>query len=330
MRVFLISFLLISVALIPVSSLAVGVTGQRAHGPTVPDDVELVSTIDELAAMFNSEQCAECHEEIYEQWKNSGKFRSFSTERVRQTWRTFIKQGLERETKADWSGEPVNRMSLKSHCLWCHEPRIKYATDELVAEIIDMIVASVDDPDKAKRDEAVQQLSKLNLGCYGCHNMFAIKDGYWGNKPVVDAIYGPTGEVDQTNHQENVEGINQTLKSEYLKESKYCARCHHGCPDSVPHWQCRTLYTSYLENYKTNLGGDKRCQDCHMPIDPEIEMASHRFPGVHDKEFFGNAMDIGIKAEITHFINNYKNELTPTLCLDVILTSKSGHGLPNG
>ncbi len=329
MRSILSLFLLIVVALIPLTADASSSQG-GAHAPTVPDSTALVSTIDELAAMFNSEQCGECHEEIYEQWKHSGKSHAFSTERVRQTWRTFIKQGLDKEQKKDWSGSHVNRMSLKSHCMWCHEPRIKYATDDLVAELIDLIIVSVDDPDQAKRDSAVTELSKLNLGCYGCHNMFAIKDGYWGNKPVVDAIYGPTGEVDQENHQENVEGVNQTLKSEYLTESKYCARCHHGCPDSVPFWQCRTLYTSYLENYKTNKGGDKRCQDCHMPIDPEIEMASHRFPGVHDKQFFGDAMDINIEAEISHFINNYKNELTPALCLNVIMTSNSGHGLPNG
>ena len=67
-----------------------------------------------------------------------------------------------------------------------------------------------------------------------------------------------------------------------------------------------------------------------MPMDPEIEMASHSFPGVHDKKFFGDAMDINIEAELTHTINNYGNELSPTLCLDVILTSNSGHGLPNG
>ena len=328
--------LLISVAIVPFNVDASSSSGQRAHAPTVPENVELVSTIDELAAKFNSSQCGECHEEIYEQWQHSGKSHAFSTERVRQTWRTFIKQGLDRETQPEWNGAQPTRMSIKSHCLWCHEPRIKYATDELVAEIIDMIITSVDDPEQSKRDAAVKQLSKLSLNCYGCHNMFALQEGknnsggYWGNAPKADAIYGPTGEVDQTNHQENVEGINQTLKSEYLTESKYCARCHHGCPDSVPFWQCRTLYTSYLENYKTNLKGDKRCQDCHMPIDPEIEMASHRFPGVHDKTFFANAMEITIDAEATHFINNFKNELTPALCLNVIMKSNSGHGLPNG
>jgi len=329
MRSILSFFLLIVVALIPLTADASSSQG-RAHVPTVPESTPLVSTIDELAAMFNSDQCGECHEEIHEQWKNSGKAHAFSTERVLQTWRTFIKQGLDRETKKDWSGSQVNRMSLKSHCLWCHEPRIKYATDELVVEIIDTIITAVDDPDASKKEAAVKELSKLSLNCYGCHNMFALKDGYWGNKPAVDAIYGPTGEVDQTNHKENVEGINQTLQSKFLTESKYCARCHHGCPDSVPFWQCRTLYTSYLENYKTNKGGDKTCQNCHMAMDPEIEMASHRFPGVHDKTFFASALDIDIEAEISHFIDNYKNELTPALCLNVILTSNSGHGLPNG
>ncbi len=328
MRFLLTLFMLIALALVPLSAHASG--SSRAHAPTVPDNVGLLSTIDDLANLYNSEQCGECHEEIYDQWKQSGKSHAFSTERVLQTWRTFIKQGLDKETKPDWDGSKLTRQSIKSHCLWCHEPRIKYATDDLVAEIVDKIIVSVDDPDQGKRDAAVKELSKLNLGCYGCHNMFALQDGYWGNKPHADAIYGPTGEVDQSNHKENVEGINQTLKSDFLKKSKYCARCHHGCPDSVPFWQCRTLYTSYLENYKTNVGGDKSCQDCHMPMDPEIEMASHRFPGVHDKTFFSNAMDIGIEAEVSHFIDNYKNELTPALCLNVIMTSNSGHGLPNG
>jgi len=330
MRFLLTFFLLISVALIPLTSDASS-SGQRAHKPTVPESTELLSSIDDIAALYNSEQCGECHEEIYEQWKQSGKSHAFSTERVRQTWRTYIKQGLDREKKVDWTGEAVSRMSIKSHCLWCHEPRIKYATDELVAEIIDMIITSVDDPDQAKKDAAVTQLSKLNLGCYGCHNMFALKNGYWGNKPKVDAIYGPgKNEVDPENHNENVEGINQTLKTNFLSDPAYCAKCHHGCGDDTPFWQCQTLYTSYMRNYRENLGGDKTCQNCHMPTDPEIEMASHNFPGVHDKKFFGDAMDINIEAEVTHFINNYGNELTPALCLNVILTSNSGHGLPNG
>ncbi len=329
MRLIFTLVLLFSVALVPLTSDASS-SGKRAHDPTVPESIELLSSIDDIAAIYNSEQCGECHEEIYEQWKHSGKGHAFSSERVLQTWRTFIKQGLNKETKKDWSGSEVTRMSLKSHCLWCHEPRIKYATDDLVAEITNHIITAVDDPSKAKRDASVAELAKLNLGCYGCHNMFALPGGYWGNKPQVDAIYGPDkNEVDPENHNDNVEGINQTLTSEFLSSPKYCARCHHGCPDSVPFWQCQTLYTSYYEHYIAK-GGDKTCQNCHMPIDPEIEMASHSFPGVHDKKFFGDALDIEIKAEMTHFINNYKNELSNTLCLDVILTSNSGHGLPNG
>ncbi len=156
--------------------------------------------------------------------------------------------------------------------------------------------------------------------------MFAIKDGYWSNKPEEGAIYGPRGEEDpeEPKHEDF-----KTIKSEYLTTPKFCARCHHGCPDVVPFWQCRTLYSSYVENY-VEKGGKERCQDCHMkPADPEDPM-SHRFYGVHDKDFFAEAMELEIKAEATQFINNYKNELTPTLCLEVKLTSHSGHGLPNG
>jgi hypothetical protein len=328
MRFYVTFFMLISLALVPMAVDASSGAG-KAHAPTVPDQTLLVNTIDELAAKFNPEVCGECHEEIYEQWKHSPKSHAFSTERVLQTWRTFIKQGLDRETKKDWDGSEINRMSIKSHCLWCHDPRIKYATDELVQEIIEKIIISVDDPDQATRDKAVAELSKLNLNCYGCHNLFAVKGGYWANTPPADTIYGPTGDVEMETHQENIEWANTTIKSDYLTSVKFCARCHHGCPESVPFWQCQTLYTSYIENYALK-GGKKRCQDCHMPTDPEIEMASHSFPGVHNKEFFADAMDIAIDAEIVHTINNFKNELTPTLCLDVTITSNSGHGLPNG
>jgi hypothetical protein len=326
MRFLLTLLLLISLAFIPLSVSASG-SGTGAHGPTVHGET-LINSLDELAERFDTTVCADCHEEIYEDWTHSGHGRAFSTERVLQTWRTFIKQGLEKEDHLD-------KMAIKSHCLWCHAPHIKYATDELVSEIIGMIITAVDDPDESKREATKKELSKLNLNCYGCHNMFALKDGYWGNKPEKLAIYGPRGEQDPEELAHEVETnlgtITKTIKSEYLTSPQFCARCHHGCPDSVPFWQCQTLYTSYMENY-VDKGGDKRCQDCHMKReddDPD-NPRRHTFPGVHDKDFFADALEIEIEAETTQYINNYKNELTPTLCLNVKMTSHSGHGLPNG
>jgi len=153
MRLLLTVSLLIAVALVPLSSHASG-SGPGAHAPTVPGP--LISDLDELAAKFDTTVCADCHEQIHEEWSRSGHGRSFSTERVLQTWRTFIKQGLEKEDHLD-------KMAIKSHCLWCHAPHIKYATDELVSEIIDLIIQGVDDPEEAKREAAKKELSKLNL-----------------------------------------------------------------------------------------------------------------------------------------------------------------------
>jgi hypothetical protein len=317
MRSLITFFLLIALALIPLSANA-SESAKRAHDPTVPETVELISTIDELAAKFDPKVCADCHEQTHEEWTSSGHGRAFSTPRVLQTWRTFIKQGLERQPG-------LSRMDIKSHCLWCHAPVIKYATDELVSQIIDLIIDSVDAPDQAKRDASVKELSKLNLNCYGCHNMFAVQDGYWG-KHEEAIIYGPTGETDPKDPKH---ADYKTEKSAYLTSVNFCARCHHGCPDSVPFWQCKTLYTSYVENYALK-GGKERCQDCHMKPATADDPRNHKFPGVHDKEFFANAIEIDIEAETTHFINNYKNELTPTLCLNVKVISHSGHGLPNG
>ncbi len=316
MRFLLKIFLLIAVALIPLSAFASG-SGPGAHAPSVPG--ELLSTIDELAAKFDPKVCADCHDQIYEDWTHSGHGRAFSTPRVLQTWRTFIKQGLERQPG-------LTRMDIKSDCLWCHAPAIKYATDELVSQIIDMIIDSVDAPAQAKRDEAVKELSKLNLNCYGCHNMLSEANSYWGNSHGEATIYGPRGETDPKDPKH---ADFRTEKSTYLTSVNFCARCHHGCGEDTPFWQCRTLYTSYVENYALK-GGKERCQDCHMKPATVDDPKNHKFPGVHDKEFFADAMEIDIEAETTHFINNYKNELTPTLCLNVKVISHSGHGLPNG
>lgn len=325
MRLLLTLFLLISVASIPFSAHSTGTT-PGAHGPTVSG--ELISTIDELAAKFDPKVCADCHKQIYEEWTHSGHGNAFSTERVLQTFRTFIKQGLEKEDHFD-------KMDMKSHCLWCHAPVIKYATDDLVVEIIDLIIQAVDDPNELKRTAAKKELSKLNLDCYGCHNMFALEGGYWENKGEEGAIYGPRGEAepDELTHEvETSSGIiNKTIKSDFLTTTKFCARCHHGFPDSIPFSQVRTLYASYMENY-VDKGGKERCQDCHMKRednDPD-NPRGHSFPGVNDKDFFASAMEIEIEAEQTQFINNFKNALTPTLCLKVKITSHSGHGLPYG
>jgi hypothetical protein len=318
MRFLLTLFVLVSLALIP-ASVPASEPGAGPHPPTVPD--KLATTIDELASMFDPKVCADCHEQIYEEWQESMHSQSMIDPRTLNTWRTFIRQGLNKE-------KDLTKMDLKSHCIWCHAPAIKYATDDLTAQIIDLVLTAVESKDHTKKVEAVSELSKLNLNCYGCHNLFALKDGYWGNKSEKGAIYGPKGDEDPEDPKH--EGVN-THKSDYLATPKFCARCHHGCPDFVPLYQCRTLYSSYVENY-VEKGGTERCQDCHMKRednDPD-NPRSHRFPGVDDKDFFAGALDIEIEAEATHFINNYKNELTPTLCMNVKLTSSSGHGIPNG
>ncbi len=58
-------------------------------------NAELAKTIDELAALTNIEQCAECHEDIHDEWKNSWHGQSLTDPRVIRSWRTFILSGLD-------------------------------------------------------------------------------------------------------------------------------------------------------------------------------------------------------------------------------------------
>ena len=121
MRVFLVFILLASVVFIPLTVFS-----------------ETANTIEELAEMYNPEPCADCHEVIHDEWKNSWHGKSIVDPRVLRTWRTFIVRGLDKEEK-------LSRKDLKDYCLPCHLPQIKDATYEVGKKIADLVVTAVDE-----------------------------------------------------------------------------------------------------------------------------------------------------------------------------------------
>jgi hypothetical protein len=275
---------------------------------------EPANTIDELVAPYDSSQCAECHEEAHENWAKSWHAKSVSDPRVLRTWRTFIKQGLDRSEKA-------KRSDLKHICFSCHAPVTKKVelTDKLTEQIADLIITAVEDKDDAKRDAATKELSKLNIGCLGCHNIDGSPDG----NPQPNTIYGP-GDAEDPPHKE--EFGYETVKSPFMKTSKFCASCHHGCPPDMPSSICPTLYTSYEEGYLGH-GGDKTCQQCHMQGE---DGENHRFPGIYEKDFAATGVDLKVSASPTEFVDQLKNVLHPAVVMNIQLKNTSGHGIPHG
>jgi len=298
MRLFFVLILLISLAFIPQYALA-----------------EPAKTIDELVAPYNIEGCVDCHEETYDEWKSSWHGKSLIDSRVLRTWRTFIKSGLDKSPQA-------KRRDLKDICLPCHAPFTKDASDELVTKITDLIVTAVDDGDKAKREAAKNELSKLNINNLICHNMKAVKGG--GAKP--GALYGPRGETDpeEPTHEEY-----ETIKSDFIKTPEFCAQCHHGCPPGMPSSICPTLWTSYKERFLAH-GGKETCQECHMKAEDPDTPKSHRFPGIYEIDQAKQGIDLKLNVRPTQYVYHLANKVVPAVVVKVDVTNKAGHGIPHG
>ena len=306
MRLFITLVFFISVTIIPLSVYAGS-----------------AKTIDELTANYSVDQCEDCHEEIHDEWKESWHGKSVIDSRVLRTWRTFILRGLDKSKGS--------RKDLKEMCLPCHAPVIKDASDELVVHIADLIVTAVDDGDKVKREDAIDELSKLNINCLDCHNMKAVP----GGKAQPKTIYSTRDDIDTKLHKEEM-GF-ETVKSDYLKKAEFCAECHHGCPPDMPSSICPTLWTNYKEKYVAH-GGDQTCQDCHMKIAHSnmteegyrAEYKNHRFPGIYEVDTAKEGIELTLDAAPVNYIDHLENTMVPAVVMNIQVKNTAGHSIPYG
>jgi hypothetical protein len=277
------------------------------------------STIDELVSMYDITPCAECHEENYEEWKTSTMGNSLIDPRVLRGMRTFIRLAIDEE-------DSLKRKDL-TICLDCHVPQIKDATPELVLHIGDLVLTAVESSDAAQREAATKELSKLNLNCWGCHNLRATG---FDVTPEKGTIYVPR----DINTQPHEEAGYKTVKSDLFKTSEFCARCHH-CPPNVPWSECPTIYTSYMEDFIEH-GRKETCQDCHMPVleeegdDNEGTHRLHKFLGPNNPEFLKTAATLTLKTRLTRYIDIYENKKMPAVVIQVKLVNNAGHVIPHG
>jgi hypothetical protein len=267
------------------------------------------ATIDELTEMYNIRLCAECHADKYEEWKTSTMGNSIADPRVLRGMRTFIRLALDQEKE-------LGRKDL-TICLNCHIPQIKDATPDLVLHIGDLVLTAVEDPDGAKRDAAIKELSRLNLNCLGCHNL---KGTGFNSPPQEKTIYGPKN-LEFSPH----EGFGfRTVQSKLFTTAEFCAQCHH-CPPDVPWKQCPTIYTSYIDDF-IKKGRSETCQDCHM----EGKKLSHKFLGPNNPDFLRSSVSLTVNARPTRYIDIYENKKMPALVLQVAVRNHAGHEIPHG
>jgi len=269
--------------------------------------------------MYDSSSCKGCHNEIYEQWNKSIHARSIfgypAVGRTAATLKTTIENGL-----MDWPYSGVRKpedVKVKHlmMCAKCHLPQLAGAEDSVAQEIVKNLYAFARDGD----EKAAATLQKLNIGCLICHNRNAIIHKWTFGYPPRDAVYGNrNGE-----HPDPFYAV--IKKSPYMTESILCGQCHGLGPNfefDNPS-QCATLYGSYLWAFRAE-GGTETCQECHMR-DSKLghNMQSYRAP-----EMYKSVVDF--KVDTYGYLWRDGTVTTPMALVRVDMTSRAGHGIPDG
>ncbi|MEK6700363.1 MAG: multiheme c-type cytochrome ExtKL [Nitrospirota bacterium] len=281
--------------------------------PLLSYGAEKARTVDELAKMYDVSSCKKCHKEIFEEWEKSIHARSLiGTGRTMATIRTAIQDGMMKEwTKSGIKEVKDIKVEHMLHCLKCHLPQLKDATDDVAQQIAKAVIDS---------DEAT--LAKVNINCIVCHNRKALVHKLVDGEPEKNVIYG---------NKEGPHGDKMfTLlkKSPIMKESILCGQCHGLGPnfDLANPTQCATLYGSYLHNYVPAAGLQlETCQDCHM----HKYKTGHSMPSYRDPQIARHAVDVEVQAKGYQVL--YKaGEHIPVAAVQVKMTSNAGHRIPDG
>jgi hypothetical protein len=275
---------------------------------------EKAKTIDELAKMYDSARCKECHAEIYAQWERSHHARS-----LMGVQDGLMMAPLAMKGKTPFSPDDPKKATLKTFpCFKCHLPQaLTSGTDAVAAEYAQALVAG----DKAK-------VSKLNIGCVVCHNDKAIVHKLTDGFPEKDVLYS-TKEV--ASHPDSV--YKSVKKSLTMDHAVHCGQCHGLGPNfefDNP-IQCANLYGSYEHNY-ISKGGEKQCQECHMKQANGV--ADHRLlPDWNDHELTAQLLKEAISLDVDTLAYDWlrkANDYHPLVVVNTKIRTTAGHRIPDG
>jgi hypothetical protein len=278
-------------------------------------EVKKAASVDELAKMYDSSSCKECHKEIYEQWEKSIHSRSLigsgrtvgGVQGAIKNWMAFEHSGVK-------AAKDVTVYHWKTTCFKCHLPQIEDATDEVAAQIAE-----------AYMNNDRETLAKVNINCLVCHNKMAVIHQWRDGKPEKNAVYGNS----EGPHAHGV--YTERKKSATISAAVMCGQCHQGpLIDSPATTQCSTLYGSYFNAYLPAAGGgSKSCQECHMREVDGHAMLSFRDRDYRDPEMVKRALDVEVEAK-KGFKSIELPGLSPAAKLVVKITNNAGHRIPDG
>jgi len=232
------------------------------------------------AKYLDNHSCNECHEKIYEEYQGSSHANSYFTN--------------------DLHRSVADRVSTtKYDCATCHMP---------MADNIKELISGKARPDKSNKTHID------GVSCYFCHTVAYVRTAHKFNintkarqaKNFKPTLYGRLVKPDDSDKHSS------TANPVYAK--KVCTGCHsHKVNDN----------NSTIFRAMTTKQDSISCIECHMPelvggaekINKKTRAnhASHKFLGIHDKEFRKTGMDINITTTPKSISVHLKNKMTHPL-----------------
>ena len=273
--------------------------GQGPDGPFFPSSAS-TSTGGTIPSKFfmNSESCARCHKEIYDQWNSSAHhFASFNN----QWYRKSI------EYMQDTIGTKPSKW-----CAGCHDHAVLFN-------------GKFDQPIKEQINTPEAQ---AGLGCASCHSIAHVRSSmgqadFEIDYPAIHSLADSDNRLLRWGHDmltyAKPELHSKTFIKPFMRENsaEYCASCHKVHLDKpVNNYRWFRGFNDYDNWQASGVSGQgarafyypdqpKKCGDCHMPLvdskDPAAKngkVRSHRFPGANtalpfvngDKEQFATTV----------------------------------------
>ena len=254
-------------------------------------DNESYQWIDPHRDLSKSNNCANCHGEIYREWLGSAHARAATNPKFLSLYAGRDDESTERDI---WKVKNVNFWGA-AVCTTCHVPTFRtYLFEDL---------------------RSPQGIHKSGISCDYCHKVNDVPTGKFGTRFGRDALkllrppddelltFGPLDDA--------VRKGESFAHRPIYKRSEYCASCHEGVVFGV---HAYGTYSEWLESPARRDG--KQCQSCHMaptglmtniaPGKGGIErnpftLASHHTPG-GQIEISGKAVSLNM---------NVKNDARP-------------------
>ncbi|MBI4456299.1 MAG: hypothetical protein HY644_10410 [Acidobacteria bacterium] len=261
-------------------------------------------------------ECKTCHPRYYQEWKQSYHARSVVA------MQTGFKKYIITQELA--KRRVLNRDELMG-CLGCHAPVMRFAADEDLARLVQLVETD-------QRDA----LAGLNVDCVACHTLVA------SNHPEAKSAGKLGRQVYYGTIKNPVSAPHGTQYAAKMEKSEFCKPCHsYVTPADMKvdaDWDivCALTYDAWAAGPygpKAKKAHLRECQSCHMEKKdgkaaevasatiPMRKVSSHLFPGWHDAAVLQRAVEI--------YVSSKRGTKIGTAELTVTIDNKAGHRFPD-